>query len=668
MDAREIFEKVPELYTAEDATLYFTLVDKAKAWGEAAQEVERSRGKVKEVEAVGDVCVADVAFDKECQHSEVPLGDFAPEVKSEFNTLRAIASIARRIHDLRLLPPHSRTLNYSILKHLIETTALYSNRDVKGYYKQYKQGDVVSDDLTHIADGELRRIKKEVQEYVDRMVQPSDFLETEVESGPFTGAYLQVLNYVVSRSGDGQQATGSNALKYLKDAGMYKTRFSWSPEVVDRLADVIMRHADYRGNIVAGTEPGSLFERSNLYTSLQHAHGAESQQPPGLHESVKKLLEDVGKEGRTDEPLTTLDIAILGGLHPRTYAVEQSVKLQRKEKKESWGDPFTKKWEPAAAADAPQAQDPIPLPAYAVYDVDSFFEKCMDYFDQRSDSAEDLGYVLMRTPLGQRSKHTSYLGFQKTGAVKPLANQPYERQNVRFGGLPGVPRDLFLQPPTARQSEKEVEKKDRAELRKAVRQGNLKLAKAHNKTKIQEMQVKRDQMEAATQEIKARTEKLTSDAEAAKRARARAEQEADEERRKRHQGEEYAERYEFTVRPPDATDYSLEAYCERCFQAGVAMYLRLAREMVLPHLEEVRKRELPPDFLRPFAKLIGLVVQRAEVGNSRVQYASESSQRAAMRTNVREMANAKVALADACGFEPDVQLEGYSLDGSYTGD
>ena len=50
----------------------------------------------------------------------------------QFNTLRAIFSVARRIYDTKLLPPHSRTLNYSLLKRLLETTALFSNRQVRG--------------------------------------------------------------------------------------------------------------------------------------------------------------------------------------------------------------------------------------------------------------------------------------------------------------------------------------------------------------------------------------------------------------------------------------------------------------------------------------------------------------------------------------------------------
>ncbi len=108
--------------------------------------------------------------------------------------------IAIRIFETKLLPPHSRTLNYSIVKSILETVALFNNRSIDEYYSVFKNRDRTTTELTTVANAELRRLKADVQEYVDRLLHPNAFFEEEVAGSNFTAAFRSSLHEVQAKA------------------------------------------------------------------------------------------------------------------------------------------------------------------------------------------------------------------------------------------------------------------------------------------------------------------------------------------------------------------------------------------------------------------------------------------------------------------------------------
>ena len=272
---------------------------------------------------------------------------------------------------------------------------------MKDYYKLYKKSDVTSEDIVNVTDATLRQKKKEVREYVDRLLCPSVFLETEIEGSQFTAAFTDCMDYFRGKRAPNRTMNLlSNHKEMLLASEDPKRRACFIPQFewdTGKLAEVILRHADMRGNILVGTSGGiddtsgapteELMERYNWYNSWQHAQGGRENDSGVPNEGVMSTIagELVKFKGTTDEPLTAFDIALLGGLHPRTYAVEVNAKTQR------------------AGGDADYE---------LVFKTDEFFEMCMAYFDTNGAGIEDLGYRIFLTPLVRRSLHTSYLPFR----------------------------------------------------------------------------------------------------------------------------------------------------------------------------------------------------------------------------------------------------------------
>jgi len=558
-----------------------------------------------------------------------PPTDAAQSGSSGFNSLRAMVAITRRIHDLKLLPPHSRTLNFSLLKRLLETTALYSNNQIKDFYKLYKQGDVTSDDLVNVTDAGVRQMKKDVREYVDRLLCPAVFLETEIEGNHFTSAFTASSEYLASKGvthrtvrllGKRDERLTPEEDTASPPRPCFEPCFDWA-SVTRELADVILRHADMRGNIVAEQNPpddpplpgpgfDKLMNPDNWYNSWQHVWGdvydtyrtldaridaKEVREEDalatwkalikpheragvvvgsidgtfdtwekvktfmdkgwGVHSLIESAFKAYGEDSRTDEPLTAFDIALLGGLHPRTYAVELNAKAKRDAK--------------------------VPDNTLG-FKLDEFFELCMEYFDSNGTGAEDLGFRIFLTPLVRRSLHTSYLPFRRkaVGAA--------EKTNlVRFGPRKG------------------------------------------------DSQVGGDGAPAGK---------------------------ADAEGGRRGGGRGGGAGGGPALPTTSYTDFSFETYCDQCFERGAEMYIRLVHVMIKSHLEALRRIHPSPEVLTPFAKLIGLTIQRAQLLNPMVKFGANSTYNRDMRrNNNRATTEARVQLARACGFEPDIYLEGYAL-------
>lgn len=682
------------------------------------------------------------AYDGETVAVLQPPPSGASDVRNQFNTLRAVVSVARRVHDTRLLPPHSRTLNYSFLKRLLEATALYSNKTVKDYYAQYKQSDVVVDDLQHVADRALRDAKKDVREYVDRLLSPKEFLETEIPGGQFTAAFNACLDYVTSLADKGHPLV-QRVAKEKVDA-----TFKWQP---DAIADAIVRHADFRGNIEDGSSLDSLLDRYNWYNGAQHAGGRE-----GISAALQQLLTDaLNKEPEgTREPLTAFDIALLGGLHPRTYAVEKFARHARSAEKKwaAWEKKpgAASEWEPRK-----EAGKRLELRGrhFETYDADVFFENCMAYFDSREDRAEDLGHVMYRTPLGATSKHTSYLRFREPlPAPPPPPVGPAAELDAKLSetldfaaAAEKAARVAFLEASNASRAALHAWAASLKAIRDDEGTSEVKQAARENFKKVAAVAKEADgglssagQIAHATQRafaelktgppgpqnleaaarsaqsaaLEATSEAVRAEAAVAPAARARAALEAlaaprtEAPPRAGPPEPGQAERFRFGAQPAPAArvikpdppqqqaEYKdvgriiskrardeidlvdtmvdkphLERYCDACFEKGVEMYIRLVHTMIEHDLQTLRKWDPPTDdesvFVKAFAKLIGLVVQRAELANPRIQFANTAAGRDARRMNARGITQAKTSLALVFGVQPDVELCGYSMDGSF---
>jgi hypothetical protein len=549
------------------------------------------------------------------------------DVSSDFNTLRAVVTITRRIFDTALLPPHSRTLNNSVLKKLLETTAMLSNRTMKQLYPAYLKDDMTAQELQMVADAQLRKQKADVREYADRLLDPHVFLETELGASPFTAACSEALAYIKQRGG---------APAVIGEPGR-KPELAWSTA---QLADVIVRYADVRGNIIDAGET-DLMNRYNWYNSAQHAWGASFPDGAGwsavykdfeaaeaimagaddeakrntlaalrgglltrpfplvgkpsttaswrgatppvtpaadwaalkaqtgwdLFSAVKRAL-DSQSAVTTSAPLTLFDVALLGGLHPRTFAMEEYAQSLKGEGVTATGE-----------------AEPAPALTYT-YDTDVFFEQCMTYFDVL-DKGDDLGETLFSTHLNTKSAHTSYMPFRRD-----------RRREARLGPDPG---DLDRRRPV-------------------------------------EFGAKQKAAEELPEEM------------ASKRLR----------HSQAHRGKLHARRY------GTADRFALERYCDACFERGTEMYLRLVRIMIDGHLTRMRdfdEANFPPLFLRPLAKYIGLTIQRAELLNPTLKSTSVSNNRENRRSNSWALTEARVQLAQYCGFKPEVELNGYALEG-----
>jgi hypothetical protein len=187
------------------------------------------------------------------------------EWASRFNTLDAVCHIARRLSCSLVLPPHSRTLNHSILKELLTATALFSNRTVGELYRGFDDRDTVATEQNTVASNELRRMKSDVRKHVDQIYDFEEFLETEVLDGVFTASYNEVKSYV-------EKVAGSNPLKelmaqllVLRSVTVANASFK-DDTIRQELVKIIVKHGDMRGNIhISENQPEILYARSTWY-------------------------------------------------------------------------------------------------------------------------------------------------------------------------------------------------------------------------------------------------------------------------------------------------------------------------------------------------------------------------------------------------------------------
>jgi len=178
-------------------------------------------------------------------------GDRETTWDTTFDSIHAMCLIASRLYELPLLPPHSRTLNYSALKRLLTSVALQSNRKVTDYYAQYvpdKTQDTAADgfDLHQVGDAEIRRHKRSIQEYVDRTTHLREFLELEAIEGSFSATFNEAELRVKTLAGNPYWRDPLNLFEARVHAICNQTP-KWD-DVKTGFIDIMVRHADIRGN------------------------------------------------------------------------------------------------------------------------------------------------------------------------------------------------------------------------------------------------------------------------------------------------------------------------------------------------------------------------------------------------------------------------------------
>lgn len=104
--------------------------------------------------------------------------------------------------------------------------------------------------------------------------------------------------------------------------------------------------------------------------------------------------------------------------------------------------------------------------------------------------------------------------------------------------------------------------------------------------------------------------------------------------------------------------FALEKYCLQCLERGTALYLLLLEAMVAPDLGRLRtEQKVNTEFLRPFAKLIGLTIQSGELSNPRLPNVNVANANKRRRENTYGVSEAKYQLAKACGYAPDFEVD-----------
>jgi hypothetical protein len=620
---------------------------------------------------------------------------------SQFNSLQAYVDITKRIFFEGLLPPHSRTLNFTAMKDILNVTAMLSNRKVSELYRGFNDSNVDAIQKATLGSAEIRQKKRDIQEYVDRCMCIKDFLEQEFQSSAFYPAFVETNNYILRNGGkdnfmgkcapptlqwkpkelsavlasfaDYRSNINSDDLKVLhKRSNWYTKQQCKKPEDVhvpggtisknttkQRAAPVDMlnlhkkylqllnelnnltkllvtAHETWKKETKAAIKQSAFIEKERLYAQYHElvTRFHTLYQPPGAHaapavvfiDKFDKMLNNVFKEvlkpatnppapagqvpfalsdlikevqdeirntnnlltptppappfSATDstvyklfkflerqlasnpapsssllEPredrrnfcsLTLFDIAILGGLAPRTFALVTN----------SDANPF----------------------------ADDFFERCMELFDTRIlrlqaeslssggfDRDIDLGLLLFNLPITNYSKHTSYFHFERPQQMPSsyMFGAPKNKTSAAGGGNGG--------------------------------EGGI--------------QTERD----------IRTEY--------KRER---------------------DLYASTKYPGV---FELERFCLQCLEKGTELYIRLVHEMIKDDLKKKQdEAKLDSDFVRSFAKVVGLIMQRSEVDNPMILSSAPLIKRRKTE-NSYALIEAKYQLAQACGFRPDVSVD-----------
>lgn len=593
---------------------------------------------------------------------------------SRFNTLAAIVSVTRRIHDTALLPPHSRTLSHSLLKQLLETTALYSNRRVVELYGAYNDSDVSANEAGSVGSKDIRDAKRVVREYVDRLLSCKTFMDTELLASQFGAAYATCADFVRKKGGRVQ-------LREYDRADEAAT-LEWNPA---EMARIIVRHSDIRSNIDS-SELDTLMKRSNWYHQSVVGKGLKD-----TTETVKlrKRLDDTKvpklmarlvstynlfdtRRGaivelsestpmfavlvqdcvaaRTDlvDTLEELELVLadaddaavllrqikdeVSGLPIKKPAVGQQVQLQRStltslraEIKKLSDDP------PYSAQSKMKSRISKPVEATTKNIVDVVEAELVSAENRTNAAPLTLFDIAI---LGGLAPRTYAL---VTGGVSHPFNESFFERCM----------DLFDTKFSRAASKEDGSGFDR-DVDLATTLFSIPITAQSVHTSYLDFQTS---VPTATNTPMFGAPKGDDSYDKAGRGAANRLEEGvrDEYRQEReaYAGGNY-------VGPV----YTLEKFCLQCLERGTGLYLLLLQNMVDKDLKRLKaNQEVNTDFLRPFAKLIGLTIQSGELSNPRLPNVNVANANKRRRDNTYAIAEAKYQLAKACGYAPDFEVD-----------
>ena len=340
------------------------------------------------------------------RRSDIQMG-ILDSMHSQFDAIKAACGVAARIarllekHEEVVLPHHSRTLAFSPLKQLFDQVALVCNKRVGDLYAGFDDTDVGATERANVGDAAVRRMKADIQEYVDRTLDPEKFFQTEAVSGSFTAAYYTCLRMH----------------EELNEANVFGPNHTPANEFdAEKVSEILAQHVDMKSNLVLpdvkADQISILIEPLNWYSESQLDWGPETTNK-AIQEIFKEKLEHYRNANAPTRSLTLLDIAILGGLNPLNFAVSKH---------------------------SPNLEN---------YLNRNFFEECIRIlkrnatshyngtlnrvFEGRLNREIDLATVLFNIPLSTPVDHRSWLPYERYQQPSPYPDPG----NLVYGARPG---------------------------------------------------------------------------------------------------------------------------------------------------------------------------------------------------------------------------------------
>jgi len=516
---------------------------------------------------------------------------------------------------------------------------MFANRPVSWFYGAYEDRDAAAFENATIGDAELRKLKAAVREYVDRRVCINDFLETEVVASHFTAAYRTVYD-------SAKQVSGGPVPGF--DDACRDAVFEWDTW---RLAEVLYRHGDMRGNIL-GTNPGDdpapltfddLMKRYNWYNTQQHSFGSLCTNLTNIYTLLR------------DKP---------DGFNERIEKQWLAVRYFKKHIPQSEGAPFGTMFDSTAFKDLhydlERLKSNLERCDFILTETGKVVPKLVKNIKEELDAlaAMDMDEPLtlfdiaLLGGLNPRTYAVEVIA-RKAPNVHP-ATVNIEDENPPYHYYHND--DFFEKCMTILDTK--VKTKDEFSRDMDLGLVLFTIPVANRSVHPSYTNFVRNKPPNRNP-VPPNAQRMVHFGAAAK---SRYDGERDEPQasaREREFSGAYGEERTLYARG----GFDLEHYCLQCLERGVELYIRLTHAMVEADLGRVKGGAPGDDFMRAFAKLIGLTIQRAELLNPRNRTGSVAASRQGMRKAAHAAAEARCQLAAALGVTPRLELEGYTYEG-----
>lgn len=531
--------------------------------------------------------------------ADFPENDRGDETQ-RFSTFKVISNFLFELNSNPVFPPHSRKLNFSVLKEFLTKTALFSNKQVSELYLGYNDRDVIALELGSTSSFELRKKKSEIREYVDRHLKIKDFLELECFDGSFSAAFNQVF-YSSDEKVRKLFESYTNGDLYSKLIDFDEPS---SDAIKTEIINEIKMYGDFRGNIYDNNGNTDLKKPNNWYFP----------KTTGIPQEFIFSTPFVDTTFMQDR-ISLFDVALFGGLHPQTLKTIINVDIEVEpgvdtDTTEQFVGNFVQGHglvDGTLTSTERKKQNKTGTIKLIKDEYSSretaFFSEAMKFFDEKvahsrnSDVSGfgryvDLGLFLFTLEMQHPSKHTSWLNGLRDNPANQhgfYATPPNPSANTF--GAPGVSPNVGV--PGAY-----------AKPRGTVGPG--------------------EEANALEQTIR----------------------------------EEYAHEKQLYNRH---VVFGFEKYCLECLERGTEMYIRILHILIKKKLQELREHqnkwlEKNSDLLRAVCKMVALTMQKSELDNPRLMAINLANMNKRKRENTFQMHEARVQLARATGETPHIDV------------